>query len=85
MVHLHHQPGAPKRPGIKMDRLPLRRVDDSGHLQLSGYGTVNLEIDYRDVLGTGGHGVVFRGRIFNLDGSLVMEVRIYQERNVFST
>lgn len=60
-----------------MDMLPLRREDDDGQLQLQGHGTVTLEIDYTDVLGTGGHSVVFRGRIIDRERSAIMEVRTF--------
>lgn len=76
------QSRALKRLAVEMDMLPLRREEDNGHLQLTGYGTVTLNIDYDDVLGTGGHGVVFRGRLVDLEGTIVKEVRVVHQRTI---
>lgn len=53
------------------DRLPLSR-DSDGQLLMAGTGPVSLDIDYKDALGKGRHGVVFRGQIIDpRDGSLL--------------
>ena len=58
-----------------MNELPLNRNDDDGEIHLAGIGAVSLQIIYDSVLGRGGHGVVFMGKIFReTDSRLVMKV-----------
>ena len=58
-----------------MDPLPLARGLD-GRLRFYGIGPVTLTVDWTDALRNGGHGKVYRGRIYHADcGSLIMEVR----------
>ena len=57
-----------------MDGLPLRR-DGNGEIQLAGTGAVTLRIVYDSVLGTGRHGVVFKGEILGrYDSRVIMKV-----------
>ncbi|CAM9571173.1 unnamed protein product [Ascophyllum nodosum] len=51
-----------------MDDLPLSR-DDDGEVRLEGTGPVSLQIMYDSVLGTGGQGAVFVGKILGKDDS----------------
>lgn len=57
-----------------MDHLPLSRDPHSQELIMAGTGPVALRIDYQDILGRGGQGLVFRGQVTDLQGSLVKEV-----------
>lgn len=57
-----------------MDHLPLSRDPHSEELIMAGMGQVALRIDYQDILGRGGQGLVFRGQVTDLRGSLVKEV-----------
>ena len=58
-----------------MDNLPLSR-DDDGEVCLEGTGPVCLKIVYDCVLGTGGQGAVFVGKILGKDDSrVIMKVR----------
>lgn len=69
----NHQPHAGKKKPVL-----VRRPD--GELCMTGVGTVILQIDYEHVLGRGGQGIVFGGKIFKLSSaaaageSLVMQV-----------
>lgn len=61
---------------IMVDNLPITRGED-GELHLAGTGPVSLEIEYDCVLGTGGQGVVFGGKILERRGNdtrLIMKV-----------
>ncbi|CAM9571594.1 unnamed protein product, partial [Ascophyllum nodosum] len=59
---------------ILMDNLPLSR-DDDGEVHLQGTGPVSLQIVYDCVLGTGGQGVVFVGKILGrTDSRVIMKV-----------
>lgn len=61
--------------GVEMThQLPLRR-DPDGQIYLDGTGPVSVQVDFYTVLGNGGQGAVFMGRIFDLGGALVKEVR----------
>lgn len=53
--------------------LPLRR-DPDGQVYLDGTGPVSVQVDFHTVLGNGGQGAVFMGRIFDVGGALVKEV-----------
>lgn len=58
---------------------PVLWRSEDGHLFMSGFGTVRLQIDYEHVLGRGGQGIVFGGNIFKncstaAGESLVMKV-----------
>ena len=55
-------------------QLPLRR-DPDGQVYLDGTGPVSVQVDFHTVLGNGGQGAVFMGRIFDMGGALVKEVR----------
>lgn len=59
-----------------LDDLPITRGED-GQLNLAATGPVSLEIEYNCVLGTGGQGVVFGGKILEKRGNdtrLIMKV-----------
>ena len=61
-------------PGVEMShQLPLRR-DPDGQVYLDGTGPVSVQVDFHTVLGNGGQGAVFMGRIFDMGGALVKEV-----------
>lgn len=57
-----------------MYHLPLSRERDSQELIMAGTGRVALRIGYDDVLGRGGQGLVLRGQVTDLHGSLLKEV-----------
>lgn len=57
-----------------MHHLLLKRDPYSEELIMAGTGPVALDIDYEDLLGRGGQGLVFRGKISDLEGSLLKEV-----------
>lgn len=59
-----------------MEQLPLSR-DANGRVLLKGQGPVKIRVGYgEEILGTGGQGTVFRGKIFDYGGEeLIMEVR----------
>lgn len=63
----------------EMKEILVTRLPD-GRLSMTGVGIVRLGFNYRHVLGKGGQGVVFGGKIFSVCGereSLVMEVMLY--------
>lgn len=61
--------------GISMEQLPLSR-DSDGQVHLNGTGPVKICVDYREMLGSGGQGTVYRAKIFDEGGTqLLMEVR----------
>lgn len=59
---------------MSVDDLPLR-LHGEGQLQLAGYGTVTLQVDYGHIIQTGWQGKVVRGLILDAGGSIVKEVR----------
>lgn len=61
----------------RMNTFPLWRGSDD-KLQFEGVA-VALRVDYEDVLGKGGQGVVFRGEIFDDRGTLVLKVCEWEE------
>lgn len=58
-----------------MAQLPLQRGND-GQLRMAGYGPVTLQMQFEQIIGAGGQGTVFKGRIVGGHGALVLEVRI---------
>lgn len=58
-----------------MDQLPISR-DADGDVQLAGTGRVSLRIEWESILGHGGQGAVFLGKILDQYGrQLIREVR----------
>lgn len=59
---------------MELGQLPLQRNHD-GQLQMAGCGPVTLQIHHNEIIGSGGQGTVYKGRICNIQGAPVLEVR----------